>query len=217
MNKNLSFESFLGELSAELVNLPLESIDGAIESSIKSLVEFFGADRCHLGEFSEDKLKIEISYFHTRPGINIPQTADVGEHYLSFVYESIKQDQFEIDRSWIELTHGKLYLDELYGRIEKLESSPFVILNMCESAQVTPSLSDSFIHFFIDRGARGVIGTECPMTLEFAHPFAEQFLGEMIAGTNVGVALLNARRRFLEFKNPLGLAYTLFGSATVCF
>ena len=31
MNKNLSFESLLGELSAELVNLPLESIDAAIQ------------------------------------------------------------------------------------------------------------------------------------------------------------------------------------------
>ena len=93
MDENLSFESFLGDFSKNLVNLPLESIDGAIKSSIKSLVEFFGADRCHLGAFSEDQSKIEISYFHTRPGINIPQTADVGEHYLSFVYESIKQDK----------------------------------------------------------------------------------------------------------------------------
>ena len=48
MNKKLNFESLLGELSAELVNLPLGSLDAAIESSIKSLVEFFDADRCHL-------------------------------------------------------------------------------------------------------------------------------------------------------------------------
>lgn len=34
-NKDLDFESFLGELSAELVNLPLESIDATIESSMK--------------------------------------------------------------------------------------------------------------------------------------------------------------------------------------
>ena len=93
MDENLSFESFLGDFSKNLVNLPLESIDVAIESSIKSLVEFFGVDRCHLGVFSEDQLKIEVSYFYSQPGINIPQTADVGDHYLSFVYESIKQDK----------------------------------------------------------------------------------------------------------------------------
>ncbi|MDX2443989.1 MAG: sigma 54-interacting transcriptional regulator, partial [Bacteroidales bacterium] len=93
MNKNLSFESFLGELSTELVNLPLESIDGAIESSIKSLVKFFDADRCHLGTFSDDFSEMKIPHFYTRKGLNIPQTSDIGEHYLSFVYESIKQDK----------------------------------------------------------------------------------------------------------------------------
>jgi hypothetical protein len=53
-DENLSYESLLGELSAGLVNLPLESIDAAIESCMKLLVEFFDADRCHLGEFSDD-------------------------------------------------------------------------------------------------------------------------------------------------------------------
>jgi len=93
MKENHAFESFLGELSANLVNLPLESIDAAIESCMKSVVEFFEADRCHLEAFSEDKSKIAAFYFYTKPEINIPQTVDVGEHYLSFVYESIKQDK----------------------------------------------------------------------------------------------------------------------------
>jgi hypothetical protein len=91
------------------------------------------------------------------------------------------------------------------------------MLNMCESAQLTPSLSESFFHFFLDRGARAVIGTECPMTVEFAHPFAARFLGEVFAGRPVGDALLETRRHFLKLNNPLGLAYTLFGQATVAF
>ena len=78
LDNKKSFESLLGELSAELVNLPLESIDAAIESSMKKLVEFFDADRCHLGEFSGDQSKIVVSYFYSRPGIDIPQITDVG-------------------------------------------------------------------------------------------------------------------------------------------
>ena len=93
LDENLSFESLLGELSAKLVNLPLESIDVAIESSIKKLTEFFHADRCHLGEFSADQSKLLVSYFYSRPGINIPQIADIDEHYLSFIYENIKKDK----------------------------------------------------------------------------------------------------------------------------
>lgn len=53
--ENSSFESMLADLSFKLVNLSLESIDAAIESSLKSIVEFFEADRCHLGTFSDDK------------------------------------------------------------------------------------------------------------------------------------------------------------------
>jgi hypothetical protein len=132
------------------------------------------------------------------------------------LYESIKQKQFEPDQSWIELTTGRIYLNELYDQIEFFKSKPFVFLNMCESAQVTPSLRDSFIHFFLDRGAQCVIGTECPMTVEFAHPFAKQLLTGMLEGRPVGKVLIAARRRFLEQSNPLGLAYSLFGSATAC-
>ena len=133
------------------------------------------------------------------------------------LYESIKQEGYEPDRSWIELTRGKLYLDELYEKVDNLQSNPLVILNMCESAQITPSLLDSFFHFFLNRGARGVIGTECPMTLEFAHPFAALFLEDILAGEQVGIALLKARRHFMKLRNPLGLAYTLFGLATISF
>jgi hypothetical protein len=134
------------------------------------------------------------------------------------LYDTIKQGKFEPARSWIEPTYGKLYLDQLYASIdERFLSEPLVILNMCESAQVTPSLVDSFIHFFLDRGALSVLGTECPMTIEFAHPFAEKFLHDLLAGSQAGQALLNARRHFMKINNPLGLAYTLFGSATFRF
>lgn len=66
LDKNLTFESLLGELSAELVNLSIESIDAAIASSMKKLVNFFGADRCHLGVILSDQSKIDIPNFYSR-------------------------------------------------------------------------------------------------------------------------------------------------------
>jgi hypothetical protein len=63
MDKNKTFETMLGDLSSKLVNLPLESIDAGIEDSMKTLVEFFDADRCHLGNISDDQSKIIVSYF----------------------------------------------------------------------------------------------------------------------------------------------------------
>lgn len=133
------------------------------------------------------------------------------------LYESISQEKFDPNRSWIELTYGKIYLDELYDNVESLASKPLVILNMCESAQITPSLRESFLHFFINRGAKAVIGTECPMTIEFAHPFSEHLFRKLFSGKQIGSSLLSARQHFMKLNNPLGLAYTLVGSATVRF
>lgn len=204
---------------------------GKLDISIPPIID---ADSCYDHLLDCDS---HVLYFYTH-GYTRHRQADIGvgpnlklfvsryedlnlnsslrENYR-MLYESIKRGEFDLDRSWIELTYGKLYLDELYDYVESLKSAPLVILNMCESAQVTPSLSDSFIHFFLDRGAKGVIGTECPMTVEFAHPFAERFLTEIFTNEQVGIVLLNVRRRFLALKNPLGLAYNLYGSATVRF
>ena len=55
------------------------------------------------------------------------------------------------------------------------------------------------------------------MSVEFAHSFAKKLLTDILAGESLGEALLDARRHFMTLKNPLGLAYTLFGSATACF
>jgi hypothetical protein len=63
-----------------------------------------------------------------------------------YVYEGVQKKQYQSDQSWIELTNGRLLLDELYQRVKKLTARPFVILNMCDSAQITPALSISSLH-----------------------------------------------------------------------
>jgi len=93
LDNKISFESLLGEISSNLLSIPIESVDAAIESSMKILVEFFDADRCHLGEFSIDQSKIEVSYFYSRASINIPPINVIGEGFLPFVFNSIKQDE----------------------------------------------------------------------------------------------------------------------------
>ena len=108
----------------------------------------------------------------------LPPDSPLRAVYEPFVRQVAAGDG-ELDRSWIELTYGKLYLEELYDRVALLGRRPLVILNLCESAQLTPALADSFVHFFLDRGASAVVGTECPMTIEFAHPFAERLLCEL--------------------------------------
>ena len=180
------------------------------------------------------KCEADILYFYTH-GYTRPSEADSGYSVIARIkrrYEALPVDQqaasglkpiydlisspdFDPDESWIGLSSGRLFLRDMRVETVNLVRSPIVFLNMCQSAQVMPGLTDSFVSFFLERNARSVLGTECPMTTAFAHPFSEQLFGEFLAGRQLGEALRRARCHFMAKKNPLGLAYSLFGSATV--
>jgi hypothetical protein len=119
--------------------------------------------------------------------------------------------------SSIEFSSGRLTYLELADANVLFTHGPFVFLNMCESAQLLPLDGENFVALFLRMGARAVLGTECTMTVRFAHPFAQQLLTELLQGTMVAEALRRVRQSFLDARNPLCLAYTLFGSGTLRF
>ena len=136
---------------------------------------------------------------------------------LESTYNEIKKRLYDSDYSWIKLANGELRLNDLYGAKLQLHKRPVVFLNMCESAQVTPTGGQSFIHLFMNRGARGVLGTECAMGPFVAQQFAKEFFEGLLSGTSIGEVLLDLRQKFIQQRNPLGLAYTLYGPATTRF
>ena len=117
--------------------------------------------------------------------------------------------------SWIYL--GDSQIKEADLRLLKFFARPrrpIVFLNMCQSADLIPSMSSGLVHLFLDHNASAVIGTESPMTGVFADAFARKVFDALFAGDNIGTALWKARRHFLlEGRNPLGLTYTLYGRA----
>ena len=165
-------------------------------------------DSAALGLVSKDQLLESIGKaIETMPEESILRAS------LARLQTGWRDGSLEGERSWIELTRGRVYLDTLYQQVTKLASRPVVFLNMCESAQVTPFQSQNFAHFFLDRGARAVLGTECCMTTEFADPFAQDVLSRMVGGDSIGEAVRASRAHFIyQSRNPLGLAYSLYGS-----
>ncbi|MGH3429121.1 MAG: CHAT domain-containing protein, partial [Terriglobales bacterium] len=158
----------------------------------------------------------------TRPWIALDQMLasmkadDANRALVSQLCARLKASEGD-DESWIELSNGRITYYELKEALQVLPTEPLVFLNMCESAQVSPLSGENFIDLFLTRKARTVVGTECTMTIRFAHPFARRFLAEIVKGTRAGESLRLARQYFLDRKNPLGLAYTLYGSGTACF
>jgi len=58
-----------------------------------------------------------------------------------------------------------------------------------------------------------VVGTEVTVWEVLATEFASSFLEGFLLRHTAGESLLRARRRLLAKNNPLGLVYTLYGSA----
>ncbi|MGE5141352.1 MAG: CHAT domain-containing protein, partial [Rudaea sp.] len=92
-----------------------------------------------------------------------------------------------------------------------LSGAPLIFINACESAQLSPLFYDGFVPYFIARGARGVIGTECQIPAVFADEFGRRFFDRFLCGEPLGQSFLDLRREFLDrHNNPLGLLYALY-------
>jgi hypothetical protein len=94
---------------------------------------------------------------------------------------------------------------------KRLPGAPLVFINACESAELSPLFYDGFVPYFMQKGARGVIGTECETPARFAAAWARRFFERFLNGVPLGQSLLDLRREFLyNHNNVLGLLYALY-------
>ena len=106
------------------------------------------------------------------------------------------------------VTLGDLNLDA--PTTAQLRGNPLVFINACKSAEMSPAFYDGFVPYFMAKGARGVIGTECKMPALFAADWAKRFFALFLGGESLGEAFLALRKEFLEkHGNPLGLLYAV--------
>jgi hypothetical protein len=110
-----------------------------------------------------------------------------------------------------------VYLDDLQtsaGTDHLLPGSPLVFLNACQSAELSPLFYEGFVPYFMDKGARGVIGTECDIPAVFARHFASAFFQRFLQGEALGEIVLALRREYAEqHHNLLGLLYAVYVDA----
>jgi hypothetical protein len=92
----------------------------------------------------------------------------------------------------------------------QLAGNPLVFINACESADLSPLFYNGFVPYFMAKGARGVVGTECKTPVLFAIKWADDFFDQFLSGAAVGETVLKLRQDFLrKHNNPLGLIYAV--------
>ena len=79
-----------------------------------------------------------------------------------------------------------------------LRGKPLVFINACESAEMSPAFYDGFVPYFMAKGARGVVGTQCKTPALFAAEWAQRFFERFLDGAALGDAFLALRREFLK-------------------
>ncbi len=91
-----------------------------------------------------------------------------------------------------------------------LAGKPLIFINACESAQMSSAFYDGFVPYFMAKGARGVVGTECNTPALFATEWAARFFERSSKASRSAKCFSVLRREFLEqHGNPLGLIYAV--------
>jgi hypothetical protein len=121
------------------------------------------------------------------------------------------------DSSLTFTQQGRITLDALDQRAPvtiQFAGAPLVFINACESATPSTGFYTGFISYFVSRGARGVIGTECKVPALFAEEWAKRFFIKFLAGDDLGAVMLKLRQEFVnDHSNGLGLLYGLHCNA----
>lgn len=72
LGERLKFESFLSDLSAAFVNVPVSDVDRKVEQGLHSVVDFLGFDRCSVWQFSAEDGRLYLTHSYALAGITQP-------------------------------------------------------------------------------------------------------------------------------------------------
>lgn len=126
-----------------------------------------------------------------------------------------------LGREQFSLSDGALTLEELAADLAPdtplLERAPLVVLNESLSGSETPLLADGPVTLLARRGVRGVVGALTSPPLNLAATFGQTFVRRFARGNaSAGDILDELRLEWLrDQRNPLGLAFTMYGSRAI--
>ncbi|MUG93165.1 CHAT domain-containing protein [Scytonema sp. UIC 10036] len=116
-------------------------------------------------------------------------------------------------RPYLELSDDRIDSNFLECYESNWLHHPLVFLNGCATGDYGPESYVSLIDDFLNAGASGVVGTECPVSENLAEYYAIEVFKRLFAGEPMGQSMLAVRRELLQqHYNPLGLVYSLYAA-----
>jgi two-component system sensor kinase FixL len=90
IEERLRFERLISNLSASFLNLPPGEVDAEIHKGLQTITEFFGADRCTIGLFSEDGSQL-VRAFEYHSAEAEPAVESVAKEQMPWYIEQLIQ------------------------------------------------------------------------------------------------------------------------------
>lgn len=90
VEERLRFEVMLSNISSGFVNLSPEEIESEIHRALHSITEFFDADRCSIGLFSEHGNQLVLAFEYHLPQVE-PAPQSLSQEQMPWYLEQLKQ------------------------------------------------------------------------------------------------------------------------------
>jgi formate hydrogenlyase transcriptional activator len=95
LNDRLRFESLISDLSAGFVSISSDEIENQINTCLQQITEFFAADRCTLGLFSEDGTRLTRTFEYHREGVE-PGPPALSKDQLPWYISQLRQGKLVV-------------------------------------------------------------------------------------------------------------------------
>jgi formate hydrogenlyase transcriptional activator len=95
LEDRLRFEGLISDLSAGFVNIAPEEVEGEINKWLQCITEFFDADRCSLGLFSEDRTQLMRAFEYHLEGVE-PAPVSLSKDQLPWYLSQLMQSKFVV-------------------------------------------------------------------------------------------------------------------------
>ena len=95
LKDRLRFEGLISDLSAGFVNIPSNEIENQINKGLEQITEFFAADRCTLGLFSEDGTLLTRAFEYHREGVE-PAPVSLSKDQLPWYMAQLAQGKMVV-------------------------------------------------------------------------------------------------------------------------
>ncbi len=121
INERVQFESFLSELSAAFISIPVDEVEKEIEHALQKIIGFLGIDRCTILEFIDNQGSLAATYSYAVNGIDPTLREIISDQYPYFT-NRIKKGEVLVINDYEEIP-DEAHIEKHFFRVSGMKTN----------------------------------------------------------------------------------------------